>query len=103
MASPEAVHRKSRPDYSEYDWTDQATLDAYAATNLMRNAKSVETTHGLIRAQTNAPFLFVSGITDRVGSFHDEVYPRSYAQNMVAAHNAGVAIAWILPNIDGAL
>jgi hypothetical protein len=41
----------------------------------MRNAKSLETTHGLIRAQSNAPFMFVSGITDRVGSFHDEVDP----------------------------
>ena len=90
-------------DYREYDRTDQATLDAFAASNLMRNAKSLETTHGLIRAQTNAPFLFVSGITDRVGSFNDEVDPRSYAQNTVAAHNAGVAIAWMLPTIDATL
>jgi hypothetical protein len=90
-------------DYSEYDQTDQATIDAYAANYPMRNAKSLETTHGLIRAQSNAPFMFVSGITDRVGSFHDEVDPRSYAQNTVAAHNAGIVVAWMLPNIDAAL
>lgn len=87
-------------DYNEYDQTDQATLDAYAAKYPMRNAKSLETTHGLIRAQSDAPFMFVSGITDRVGSFHDEVDPRSYAQNTVAAHNAGIAVAWMLPNIN---
>jgi hypothetical protein len=45
-------------------------------------------------------FLFISGITDWVGHFADEVGPREYAQNSVALHNAGVALAWMLPNID---
>ena len=30
-------------------------------------------------AQSAAPFAFVSGITDRVGHFGDEVLPRPYA------------------------
>jgi hypothetical protein len=90
-------------DYTKYDQTDQATIDAYSRHHLMRNAKSLETTHGLIRSQSNAPFMFVSGITDRVGSFHYEVDPRSYAQNTVAAHNAGIAVSWMLPNIDANL
>lgn len=87
-------------DYGEYDRTDRATLEKFASISILRNAKSIETTHGVIRAQSEAPFMFVSGITDRVGSFHDEVDPRSYSQNFVAAHNAGIVIAWMLPNID---
>ena len=87
-------------DYAEYEETDLATLDTFLAKYPQRNAKSLETTHGLIRASSSAPFIFVSGITDRVGFFADEVGPRSYAQNSVAAHNAGVAVAWMLPNID---
>ena len=87
-------------NYAEYDHTDRATLDEFASVSVLRNAKSLETTHGVIRAQSEAPFMFVSGITDRVGSFHDEVDPRAYTQNFVAAHNAGIVIAWMLPNIN---
>lgn len=92
-------------NYDKYNHTDQETIDAYKAKcpKRMRDAKSLETTHGLIRAQSDAPFMFVSGIPDRVGHFDDEVKPRRYAQNAVAAHNAGIAIAWMLPNIGGAL
>ena len=64
---------------------------------------SIETTHGIIRAASAAPFLFVSGITDTVGRFDLEVTPRVYAQNVVAAHNAGVTLAWLLPGIVDAL
>lgn len=60
---------------------------------------SNETTHGLIRLQSDAPFLFISGITDTLGSFNAEVAPRPYSQNFAAAHNAGVVAAWLLPRI----
>jgi hypothetical protein len=49
--------------------------------------------------QSDAPFLFVSAVTDRVGHFNAEVTSRVYAQNFACAHNAGVATAWLLPRI----
>jgi hypothetical protein len=98
-----AVGAVNVTDYTEYGRTDLATLDAFAKTCPSANAKSLETTHGLIRSKSNVPFVFVSGITDRVGHFHEEVDLRPYAQNTVAAHNAGIVIAWMLPSIDAVL
>jgi hypothetical protein len=90
-------------DYSEYEEKDCETLDAFAGKYEMSRAKSMETTHGLIRVQSEAPFIFISGITDRVGHFNEEVKDRPYAQNTTAAHNAGVVAAWMLPRIDDLL
>jgi hypothetical protein len=87
-------------NYADYDAADPATVQSYLGLKDKSSAGSVDTTHGVIRVQSEAPFLFISGITDRVGWFHDEVDPRSYAQNTVAAHNAGVVLAWLLPKID---
>lgn len=87
-------------NYKEYSQTDEATLNAYNRTNDPTAAKSLETTHGLIRVQSDAPFMFISGITDRVGHFDDEVGVRPYAQNTASSHNAGVVLAWMLPRID---
>jgi hypothetical protein len=89
-------------DNAEYE-RDRLAAFADRCPSSKAKAKSLETTHGLIRAQSNAPFMFVSGITDRVGHFHEEVDPSPYAQNTVAAHNAGIVLAWMLPNIDAAL
>ena len=61
--------------------------------------RSVETTHGVIRSLSEAPFLYVSGITDTEGLFDFEVTPRVYAQNHVAAHNAAIALVWLLPEL----
>ena len=60
----------------------------------------LETTHGLIRSMSKAPFLFISAIVNRVGHFDDQVAPRDYVQNTAGAHNAGVVIAWLLPQLD---
>lgn len=87
-------------DPAEYEAADNTTLEAFLKARVAGKAMSVETTHGLIRAQSASPFLFISGIANRVGWYGDEVIPRSYAQNMAAAHNAGVAVTWMLPNID---
>jgi hypothetical protein len=87
-------------DYAEYKRADEEALKAFGARFHMSLAQSLETTHGLIRKQCEVPFIFVSGITDRVGHFDDEVSPRPYAQNTTAAHNAGVVVAWMLPRID---
>lgn len=90
-------------DYAEYERTDRETLAAFDKYGIQEEKMSMETTHGLIRAQSEMPFMFVSGITDRVGYFHDEVDPRPYSQNTVAAHNAGIAIAWMLPSINNSI
>lgn len=87
-------------DYADYDWADEETMGAFRAADPHGVASSSETTHGLIRLQSEAPFLWVSAITDRVGRFNLEVTPREYAQNFAAAHNAGVVLAWMLPLID---
>jgi hypothetical protein len=87
-------------DYSEYAATDKDTVQSFDSTSRRGKASSIETTHGLIRVQSNAPFLFVSGVTDRLGHFDQEVNPRIHSQNTAAAHNAGVALAWLLPSID---
>ncbi|MBU7025846.1 MAG: hypothetical protein HXS48_02810 [Theionarchaea archaeon] len=89
-------------DYSEYEEKDEETLEAYQKEYDPDDGRSLETTHGLIRvaAGMNTPFLFVSGIVDRVGHFNEDVNPRSYAQNTSGAHNAGIVVAWMLPKID---
>lgn len=88
---------------AEYAKADEETYKAYTDRYDAAIAKSIDTTHGLIRKQSEAAFIFISGIPNRVGHFADEVAPRSYVQNTAAAHNAGVAIAWMLPEIDIAL
>lgn len=87
-------------DYAEYHLADDATLKAFALTGSPDSPISVETTHGVIRSQSESPFLFVSGITDRVGHFDTEVGHNEYSQNFVAAHNAGVVLAEMLPKVD---
>lgn len=91
-----AVGSLNVTDYTEYEKTDAASLAAFVKSNNVSLARSLETTHGLICSMAKAPFVFVSGITDRVGHFSEEVAPRTYAQNVVAAHNAGIIIAWML-------
>ena len=87
-------------DPKKYAAADKGTREAYETGHDPGLAKSLETTHGLIRLQSDAPFLFVSGITNRVGHFVDEVSPRLYAQNTTAAHNAGVVLAYMIPRLD---
>ena len=64
---------------------------------------ALETTHGVIRAMSTAPFLFVSGIANQVGNFETEIKPNEYAQNEAAAANAGVVLAAMLPLLDAAI
>jgi hypothetical protein len=88
----------TNPD--NYVWADPAALAAFSAAAPKRTVGSVETTHGVIRLCIPSPnFLFVSGITNRLGYFNSELLPRSYAQNFAASHNAGVTVAWLLPRI----
>jgi hypothetical protein len=86
-------------NYDDYVWADPMALKDCMSSNPAYPVGSVETTHGLIRSMTDAPFLFVSGITNRLGYLNEEQAPRSIAQNFGAAHNAGIALAWLLPLI----
>ncbi|MBU7009150.1 MAG: hypothetical protein HXS46_00550 [Theionarchaea archaeon] len=95
-------------DYGEYEKKDEETLNAYKEKKYDPSlGRSLETTHGLIRVVAGinrkngkVPFLFVSGIVDRVSHFDEDVNPRPYAQNTTGAHNAGIVVAWMLPKID---
>ncbi len=97
-----AVAAVNVTDYDEYAWADPKALAEFGKADQLNPAGSIETTHALIRQQSDAPFLFVSAITDREGgasAFNMEVASRNYGQNFVAAHNGGVAVAWLLPKI----
>jgi hypothetical protein len=86
-------------NYDDYVWADPMALNDCLAKNPAYPVGSVETTHGLVRSMSDAPFLFLSGITNRLGHLNQEQAPRAVAQNFVAAHNAGIALAWLLPLI----
>lgn len=90
-------------DYAEYEPAGKAAVEAFTSRHDPSLVRAVETTHGLIRVSSDAPFLFVSALPNRDGHFADEVDPRPYAQNTAAAHNAGVVVAWMLPRIDEVL
>jgi hypothetical protein len=87
-------------NYSEYALIDPNTARTFWSKVQNAKAASVETTHGIIRVQSDSPFLFVSGIVNRFGYFDQEVNPRSHAQNTAAAHNAGVVVSWLLKRLD---
>lgn len=89
-------------DYDDYGWADVKLLQSFERVTRGRaRIGSLETTHGVIRelVAPGAPFIYVSGIANTIGRFDYDVAPRLYAQNLVAAHNAGVALAWMLPSL----
>lgn len=90
-------------NYDDYVWADPMALKDCLRNNPSNPVGSVETTHGLVRSMSNAPFLFISGITNRLGHLNEEQAPRAIAQNFVAAHNAGIALAWVLPLVAQSL
>jgi hypothetical protein len=91
-------------NYDDYIWADRSAVDAFnEKASRTGQIGSIETTHGVIRSMSDAPFLYVSGITDMEGLFDAQVAPREYGQNTVAAHNAGIAAAWLLPGLIASL
>jgi hypothetical protein len=88
-------------NYDDYIWADRNAVSAFYEKGHKGVIGSIESTHGLIRLQTDGPFLFVSGITDEDGRFDSQVTPRVYSQNFVAAHNAGIALCYLLEDITG--
>jgi hypothetical protein len=88
-------------DPREYVDADRKALDGHlAAGGDVELPRSVETTHGLIRVCSDAPFLFVSAIANRALAATEELLPRKFAQETTAATNAGVAIGWLLPRLE---
>lgn len=92
-------------NYKEYQAKDQQAGDAFIS-HCPGNSGgvSLETTHGLIYAQAKTsvsdggppPFMFISGIVDRYLKFDTDVGPKTYAQNVTGAHNAGVMVAYLI-------
>lgn len=96
-----AVSEVNIVDRNDYGKFDERTVEI-ARQHGADAVGSLETTHGVIRLSSEAPFAFVSGITNRLGRFADEVTVQpdtAYAQNVAAAHNAGVAALWMLPEL----
>ncbi len=91
-------------DYDDYAWSPIRAVESFNANSSeWGEIGSIESTHGLICLLSEAPFLYVSGIAATVGLFNFQVTPRVYAQNTVAAHNAAIGLAWILPDVITAL
>ena len=86
-------------DSKDYKWADAQALMECDKCCGGKIAESVETTHGVIRMVLNCPFIYVSGIANAVGMFEGHVKANNYAQNLVAAHNAAVGVAWLVTAI----
>ncbi len=86
----------------DYARADKETLDV-ARDAMSKSATTfevggVETTHALIRAFTpaDAPFIYITAITNRLGYFPMELTPRRAAQHVAVINNAGVVAAYLV-------
>lgn len=96
-----AVSGVNIPSYADYKIDDQLALKTFANLKVEPIAYSVETTHGLIRLESDFKnFIFVSAITDRDAYFDNEVTPKLHAQNFSSAFNGGVFLSWLIPFIQ---
>jgi len=84
---------------NDYVWADEKAVKAFIAAHALGQIGSIETTHGVIRSASNAPFLYVSGIANAMALFDYQVRSRFYSQAFVASHNAAVAVAWLIPEL----
>jgi hypothetical protein len=88
----------ANPD--DYAWADRDAVKEFANSYPRQQIGSVETTHGVIgESVKHDQFLFFSAIANRLGYFNMEAAPRNYAQDFAVAHNAAVALAWLLPTV----
>lgn len=86
---------------ADYKWTDKQAYDKFKKVIGSGQAESLETTHGVVRLVLDMPFIYVSGIANAMGAFAEEVRPNPYSQSFVAAHNAAIALAWLIPELSG--
>jgi hypothetical protein len=87
-------------NYLAYNAADEATIDAFREAATGATPVSLETTHGLVRVQSDSPFIFVSGIVNRCLHFNDDAGPHQTAQDLAGAHNAGVTVSWLLSSLN---
>ena len=93
-----AVSDVNVANVDDYAWADREAIQALSRVNPRATPGSVETTHGIIHASAKSKqFFFVSAIANRLGYFNMEAAPRNYAQDFAVAHNAAIALAWVLP------
>lgn len=94
-----SVNIPSGAAYCGIDTNAIAQAQAKGATNIT----SVETTHGVIRSVwSDAPFIYVTAIPNRVCHFPDEAQ-NNYAQEFSSSHNAGVALKHVMPYFVSAI
>ena len=95
-----AVSDVNVANVDDYVWADREAVRGLATAMPRSTPGSVETTHGVIHAVVKSDqFLFVSAIANQLGYFNMEAAPRNYAQDFSVAHNAAVALAWLLPSL----
>ena len=88
-----AISSVNVTDYSEYNWVDHEAILHYDKVEQRLPKSSLETTHGVIKISSDKPIIFVSAITDRLGSFDVEV---TSSQNYIASFNAGVVLGELI-------
>nr|WP_176422080.1 hypothetical protein [Bradyrhizobium sp. 2S1]MCK7664918.1 hypothetical protein [Bradyrhizobium sp. 2S1] len=98
-----AVSSVNIPRDTPYSLVDQKTVIAAQQAGAT-NVTSVETTHGVIRAQwpLETPFIYVTAIPNRIGHFPDEAQA-NYSQEVASVHNAAIALNHIIPYFVAAL
>jgi hypothetical protein len=97
-----AVSSVNIPHDTPYALVDQKTVTAAQQAGVT-NVTSVETTHGVIRAQwADKPFIYVTAISNRITHFPDEAQG-NYPQEFASVHNAGIALNHIMPHFVAAL
>jgi hypothetical protein len=94
-----AVSDVNVTDFKQYEQFDKQAVDTCRVAT-SHPILSVETTHGVIRSVSGPAFMFVSGISNRMGHFGDEVGRQGYSQTFPAAHNAGLIVAGVLSGLD---
>lgn len=97
-----AISSVNIPKDTEFAPVDLKAIAAAKAAGAI-NITSVETTHGVIRAQwPDVPFIYVTAIPNRVGHFQDEAR-NNYPQELVSTHNAGIALKHVMPHFVEAI
>jgi hypothetical protein len=97
-------------NYLDYPKSDPASIRAVKKAGVTKPVGSVETTYGIVRLLTEAPFVFINGVPNRYLKTKTDLNgkdslgnTKTTAQNYTAAFNAGVLLAWLIPEISGFL
>lgn len=95
-----AVTTVNAADSHVQEVEQEAMKDFRALWGREATAYSLDEVHGLVHELTEAPFLFVTGITHRAGDWDKGAGTKGCAQQHAAAYNASVALAFALPELD---